>query len=44
MKNISFNICKKLSKYNYQIDNLDKETVLVLSTDGEFLKYLGSAK
>ena len=23
---------------------LDKETVLVLSTDGEFLKYLGSIK
>ena len=25
-------------------ETLDKETVLVLSTDGEFLKYLGSAK
>ena len=25
-------------------ETLDKETVLVLSTDGEFLKYLGSTK
>ncbi len=25
-------------------ETLDKETVLVLSTDGEFLKYLGSSK
>jgi len=25
-------------------ETLGKETVLVLSTDGEFLKYLGSSK